>query len=147
MERNINAISDVEALVREYYDSADIAKDATNFANMTRGNNDVLLQFIEDLEEKQPSDISITSVTFNNGTVSMSAKTSNKQTIAKFIMQLKSIDNVSNVAVNSLSESKDQFGIVNSSFSLTCYFTNDITLDEFADIAEEVEEETQETEE
>lgn len=147
LQKNIDAISDVEALVKEYYDSVDISGDATAFANKTRGNNDVLLQFIEDVEEKQPSDISITSITFNNGTVSISAKTSNKQTIAKYIMQLKSIENVSNVAVSTLSESKNQYGTVSSTFALTCYFSNDISLEEFADVAEEVEEETVETEE
>lgn len=144
LERNIAAISDVEALVREYYDANDIANDALGFVNMTRGNNDVLLQFITDLEEKMPSDVSITNMSVNKGSVTISAGTSNKQSIAKFIMQLKSIDNVSNVAVSTLTEKKDANGTVSSTFNATCYFANDISLEEFADI---VEEETENTEE
>ncbi len=143
LERNIKAISDVETLVNDYYNAADISRDVTTFASMTRGNNDVLLEFIENLEKKQPSDVSLSTVTINNGSVSISAKTSTKQTIAKFIMQLKTIPNVSSVAVSTLSESKDQYGAISSTFSLTCYFSNNVTMDEF--VADTNEDEVEDT--
>ncbi len=145
LERNINAISDVETLVNDYYNAVDISRDVTTFASMTRGNNDVLLEFIENLEKKQPSDVSISTVTINNGSVSISAKTSTKQTIAKFIMQLKTIPNVSSVAVSTLSESKDQYGAISTTFSLTCYFTNNVTMDEFVAGTDEVEDTAEDT--
>ncbi len=139
LEKNIAAIADVENLVNDYYNAADISKDVIGFATSTRGNNDVLLQFIETLEKKQPSDVTIKTLTASDGSVTISATTSHKATIAKFITQLKSVENVSSISVSTLSESKDEYGVVSSSFSLTCYFSNTISIDEFAGIKETTE--------
>lgn len=134
LQKNIKELEDIEVLVNDYYQSKDIVTDASNFVALTSGNNDVLYEFIENLEAKQPSDISIRSINISDGVVSISAATSTKNTIAKFIMQLKEIPNVSSVAVSTIGETKDQYGVVYSTFSIMCTFHNDVSLEEFAGI-------------
>ncbi len=134
LNKSIKKIGEVEAIVNDYYNSTDMVADATAFAATTRGNNDVLLGFIEGLEKGQPRDISISTMTINEGSVSMTAKTSGKPTVAKFIMQLKNIDNVSSISVSSMSESKNADGVITLTFSLTCYFSNNVSLEDFANL-------------
>jgi len=83
-----------------------------------------LLEFIYALEKGQPSDVSIKSMSVANGQVSITAVTSTKQTIAKFITQLESMTGVEGVKVASTTEAKDEYGVVTSSFSIVCRFTS-----------------------
>ena len=131
VQKDIDRIKDIESVVNNYYNSKDLYKDALAFKNQTEGNNDSVLDFIEALEDVMPSDISIKSISFVNGAISMSAVTSTKETIAKFIVELEKISNVSGVFVSSLSESKDDEGVITTMFSLTCQLTkiaDEITL-------------------
>lgn len=122
MKEKIEAIKDIEIVVNDYYDAVDKLSDVAAFVGISSNSNDYLLDFIYALEKGQPSDVSIRSMTIQNGQVSISATTSTKQTIAKFITQLKGMPGVSNVFVSSTTESKDEYGVVSSSFSIVCTF-------------------------
>lgn len=126
MEEKIDAIKDIEGVVNKYYTSKDKYTDALNFAGITSSANDSLSEFIMALEKGMPSDVSIRSMSVENGQVSISATTSTKQTIAKFITQLNNMPGVSGAFVASSSENKDENGVVVSSFSITFSFSSDI---------------------
>lgn len=126
MEEKIDAIKDIEVVVEDYYNALDKLRDVTTFVNITSNANDYLLDFLYALEKGQPSDVSIKSMTVQNGQVSISASTSTKQTIAKFITQLKGMPGVSGVYVSSTTESKDSYGVVSSSFTIVCSFNSAI---------------------
>lgn len=126
MEEKIDAIKDVEVVVNNYYNSKDKLSDALNFAGITSSANDSLLEFFSALEKGMPSDVSIKGMTVNNGQVSISAVTSTKQSIAKFITQLNSMPGVSGAFVSSSAESKDEYGVISSSFSITFSFNSGI---------------------
>ena len=126
MEERIDAIKDVEVVVNNYYNSKDKLSDALNFAGITSSANDYLAEFLGALEKGMPSDVSIKGMTVNNGQVSISAVTSTKQSIAKFITQLNSMPGVSGVFVSSSAESKDEYGVISSSFSITFSFNSGI---------------------
>lgn len=49
---DVDRISDIEAIVNEYYAAKDIASDASSFQKLTENNNDNLEEFIEVLEER-----------------------------------------------------------------------------------------------
>ena len=122
VQSDIDRIENIEAVVNDYYKSYDVYSDAVGFKKLTDSNNDSLYEFINQLELSQPTDVSINSVTFSNGQVNISAKTSVKATIAKYIVELKKIANVSDVYVASLSETQNDDGVISSSFTLTCQF-------------------------
>ena len=122
----IEGLKGVEIIVDDYYNSVDKVKDVNNFVNMTSNPNDYMLEFIAALEKGMPSHVSIRSLTVENGQVNISATTSTKQTVAKFITQLKSMPGVENVFVSSDSEAKDGYGVITSSFSITFKFNSEI---------------------
>ena len=126
MEEKIDKIKDVEVVVDAYYNATDKLKDMTTFLDIATNPNDYMLDFLYALEKGQPSDVSIKSMTVANGQVSISATTSTKQTIAKFITQLKSMPGVTGVYVSSDIEQKDEYGVVSSSFGIICTFDSRI---------------------
>ena len=73
-----------------------------------------------------PSHVSIKSLTINDGSVNLTATTSTKQTVAKFITQLKGMPGISNVYVPSVTESTDAYGVITSTFSASFTFNPDI---------------------
>lgn len=125
-EEKIEKVRDIELIVNEHYNAKDKVSDVEKFVNMSSSANDYMLEFIQALEKGMPSDISIRNLTINNGQVSISAATSTKQTIAKFITQLNGMNGVSNVFVSNTSESKDEYGVVTSTFSITFTFDSQI---------------------
>ncbi len=122
----IEGLKSVEIIVDDYYNSADKVKDVTNFVNMTASPNDYILELIKSLEKGMPSHISIKSLSINNGQVSIAATTSTKQTVAKFITQLKAMPGIQNPAVPSCAESKDGYGVITTTFSVSFTFNADI---------------------
>lgn len=122
IQSSIDNIKDIDQVVDDYYTALDRFTDAESFKNLTDGNNDSLLYFISNLEAKMPSDISINSITFTNGQVSLTGTTSIKPTVAKFIQALTQTYGVEDVFVSALSESKDADGVITTNFSLTCQF-------------------------
>ncbi len=122
VQSSIDNIKDIDQVVDDYYTALDRFTDAESFKNLTDGNNDSLLYFISNLEAKMPSDISINSITFTNGQVSLTGTTSIKPTVAKFIQALTQTYGVEDVFVSALSESKDADGVITTNFSLTCQF-------------------------
>lgn len=126
MEEKIQSVKGIEIVMRDYYDSADKLRDVENFVALTSNANDYLHDFILALEKGMPSDVSIKSMSVNNGNVTISAVTSTKQSIAKFITQLNDMPGVGGVFVSSSSESKDEYGVVTSAFNIVCVFNSGI---------------------
>lgn len=122
MELKVNEIRSVEPLVNEMYNAKDIAQDILSYYTLASNSDDGLYILIEQLEEKMPSDISISSLTMDSGKVSMSCLTSTKQSVAKFIQQLKEMTYVNMPYVSAISESVDADGITTLTFNITFEF-------------------------
>lgn len=123
-QASVNTIKGIESVVNDYYEAKDIATDALAFQLLTMNNDDVLSEFIENLEKNIPSDISIRSMSVSNGEVTISGITSSKSSLGLLIQKLKSIHNVKDVLVGSESEAIDTDDVVSATFSLTCTFVN-----------------------
>lgn len=125
-KKHIDDLKGIEVVVDDYYESLDKVKDVEGFLAITENNNDHLIQFIEALEKGMPSHVSIKSLTINDGSVNLTATTSTKQTVAKFITQLSAMPGISNVYVPSVTESTDAYGVITSTFSASFTFNTDI---------------------
>ena len=146
-KRKITELKSVEDVVNDYYDSLDKVNDVKGFVSMTSSPNDYLLEMIESLEKGMPSHVSIKSLSISDGLVQISATTSTKSTVAKFITQLKSMPGVSNVNVPSTAEAKDAWGVITTTFSITFKFNEEIVtyLDDKDDNGGATDESTGET--
>lgn len=119
---DIEKIKDVEQIVNEYYNAKDKVTDLLGFTANAYSDNDSVLYMYNKLEEVMPSDISLSSLSFNNGQVSLSATGSSKLCVAKFLEELEKLDNVYDIQISGVSESKDEESKITESFSLTFKF-------------------------
>ena len=125
-KKQIAGLKDIEIIVDDYYITVDKLSDVNGFYNKTTSPNDHILAFIKALEKGMPSHVSIKSLNINNGQVSISASSSTKPTVAKFITQLKEMPGVQNVNVPNVAESTDGYGVITTNFSVTFTFNSDI---------------------
>ena len=92
-----------------------------NFYKSTKGPNDSLLRLINDMEQVMPTGMSIDSFALSDGVVSITGGGMGKESVAKFIQQMRDLKYVENVKVDFVSESMDIGGTYDTftmSFSL-----------------------------
>lgn len=121
-EEKVKAISSINDTIAEYNMAMANYNDVNSFRIMTMSNDDVLLDFISNLESYMPSDVEISGLSVENGDVSFNCLGSAKESMAKTIMQLKEIPNVLNVKAYSLAESVDDAGNTTVTFAVTLNF-------------------------
>lgn len=119
---DIDRIKNVEQIVNEYYNAKDKVADMLGFTACSYSDNDSVLYMYNKLEEVMPSDISLSSLSFNNGQAALSATGSSKLCVAKFLEELEKLDNVYDIQISGVSESKDEENNITESFSLTFKF-------------------------
>lgn len=124
LQKNVDRIKNIEDVVKDYYDSKDMASDAMAFRSLSVNNDDALAGFITSLESQMPSDISIKNMNITNGNVTITGGAGSKSSIALFIQRLSAVNNVAGVKIGSETETKDNSGIVTINFSLSCTFIN-----------------------
>lgn len=135
LEEKIAADEYIRETADEYYDAKDKYSDVSQFDVMAYNNDDYLMDFIEYLEERMPSDISITNMSVENGAATMTFTGSSKETLAAFILSLKDNQSISNIYVPSFSETVDASGVITVSCSMTCNFVNPSLYDGASDEA------------
>jgi len=123
IQEKLDKVKSIEVVVNKLYDEKDKAQDALTYYLMSSNFNDGLYKLITEFEDKIPTDSSITSMSVDNGNVSLTCVASSKESVAKFIQSLKNMMYVSNPFVAALSESKDAEGVTTVSFNVTFGFT------------------------
>lgn len=104
LEADIKAIEDVEQIAADY-ESAKAAYDSVMaFANSTYSNNELVLQFIQDLEQKLPKDTIINNFSSVDGFVEFAVTTPNKEAVADVIVAMREIDYVQSFSIPALAE-------------------------------------------
>ena len=129
LNKSIDKLSSINDIVNEYYAAKDENNDIKTFAALTADSDDSLQDFVDYLEKNMPSDVVISSFNITSGAVSISGKAGSKASVAKFIQQLQKSPSVINVDVPTISESKDNAGSVEATFSLTCTFIGTTSAD------------------
>lgn len=127
-QMSVDQVKGIESVVNEYYEAKDIATDALAFQVLTYNNDDSLAGFIASLEQNLPSDISIKSMSVNSGEVTISGVASSKSSLALMTQRLKAVKNVNEVLIGSEAEVEDNDGVKTITFSMTCIFTLDVSL-------------------
>ena len=143
-KKQIASLKSIETIVDDYYITVDKLSDANGFYSKTISPNDHLLAFIKALEKGMPSHVSIKSLNVNNGQVTITASSSTKPTVAKFITQLKGMPGIANVFVSNIAESTDAYGVITTSFSVTFSFNSDIV--KYTEVQVEEEQNTENAE-
>jgi len=123
IQRQIESLSYAEEVYKTYtlYQNGVAALDEIKASVWSR--NDELTAFLEELEDKILSDITILNATFTESGVSMSVTVPDKAAAARTIVQLKAMSTIAVVSVGSISEAGGgEDGIPYVSFSVSCAY-------------------------
>ena len=119
-----------ESSIEDIYNAYNTAKSQyDNYQNMyqyTNTPNEGLKNFIEEMEEKMPSDITVESFSSTGSQVSFSMRVTSKSAAANTIMQLRTFDSLATVATTGIDEAED--GTV--SMSVACTYADPAPLDQ-----------------
>ena len=122
-----------ESSIEDIYNAYNNAKSQyDNYENMyqyTNTPNEGLKNFIEEMEEKMPSDITVESFSSTGTQVSFSMRVTSKSAAANTIMQLRTFESLATVTTTGLDESED--GTV--SLSVLCTYSDPAPLDTSAE--------------
>lgn len=92
-------------------------------------NNEQLLQLIEDLERKLPTNTSVLSMRSSNQDLIMDMTVDSIETAAMVLMQLKTVEALENVRTASIQEQVDEYGRKEVSFSVTARYQGVSSID------------------
>ena len=128
-QERLNQRISEESSIEEIYSAYTNAKaQYDNYQNMyqyTNTPNEGLKTFIEELEEKMPSDITVANFSSTGTQVSFSMRVGSKSAAANTIMQLRTFESLSTVTTTGIDEAED--GTV--SLSVLCTYSDPAPLD------------------
>lgn len=108
LEADIKAIEDVEQIAADYESAKAAYESVMAFANSTYSNNELVLQFIQDLEQKLPKDTIINNFSSVDGFVEFAVTTPNKEAVADVIVAMREIDYVQSFSIPALAEEEGE---------------------------------------
>ena len=120
----IASIKDIEDIVNEYNDAQSTYVDAAAMYGYTENLNENVGTLIANLEDVMPSGISVTSFDSASDGVTIEGSTATYEDIAKFAINLKTIECIDQTFVGSITENvDDQSGKVMYDFVVTCVYS------------------------
>lgn len=120
----LDGIKSIEEVVAQYNAAMTRYNDVHNYTLMSVNNNDVLMKFFSDLEEVMPQGVQLVTLSIDDGIVTMTGEATSKYAVAKFIMQLKSIDNTYDIFDENIQEVIDDNLNITANFTMSLAFVN-----------------------
>ncbi|MCM1084071.1 MAG: pilus assembly protein PilM [Clostridium sp.] len=147
LNAKIDAISDIEQIISDHDQARAEYMDVLAMYNATYQLNENVRTFISELEAKIPTTVVVTGFTSTNDGINIPCVSADYDSIADFIMQLKTIECIDDAYVASIAKRADETtGEVSYEFSVTAIYvnTNPKALLVEEETAEETSEETTE---
>lgn len=114
----------IQDIYNAYVDTKSQYDDVTKMNGKTETVSDALADAIEEMEEKFPSGVKVTSLTSNGEGISMDIEVSTKEEAAKILQNLATFDAFRSVTTNGITESTDENGKITVTFSMMCTYVN-----------------------
>ncbi len=114
----------IQDIYNAYVDTKSQYDDVTKMNGKTETVSDALADAIEEMEEKFPSGVKVTSLTSNGEEISMDIEVSTKEEAAKILQNLATFDAFRSVTTNGITESTDENGKITVTFSVMCTYVN-----------------------
>ena len=123
VNRDIDAISDIEQIVQEHDNAEGVYMDAQNMYSYTENLNENVGTLIAELEDKMPKGISLTAFNSSSAGVSFTGNTKTYEDIAAFAINLKEIDCIDNTFIQSVTENAgDDKADTTYDFTVSCIY-------------------------
>lgn len=114
----------IQDIYNAYVDTKSQYDDVTKMNGKTETVSDALADAIEEMEEKFPSGVKVTSLTSNGEGISMDIEVSTKEEAAKILQNFATFDAFRSVTTNGITESTDENGKITVTFSVMCTYVN-----------------------
>jgi type IV pilus assembly protein PilM len=139
LNSQVKNYSYIEDVVAEY-DAAKANDDwAKQVMSMTSSDNDNLVEFIEELETRMPSEINILTLSASETGLTLNIEVTSMPAVAEVVSQLRTFETIAVSGVSTIASDTDDAGATTVSFSVNCLYT-ELTASE-----DDTEEETTET--
>ncbi len=125
LNKRVTEESSIEDIYNTYTTAKDRYESYQSMYSYTTTPNEELKSFLEELEEKMPSDITIESFSSTGTDVSFSMRVSSKTEAADTLIQLRSFESLSEVTTTGLDQAED--GTV--SMSVSCTYKEQASMD------------------
>ena len=147
LQQDVDRLKDIENIIAERDAAEAKVNDITAMSLATYHKNERAREFITELENKIPKEVVIKSFSTNDTGISIPCISASYDAIADFIIQLKSMDCISDAYVNGVSESVADDGTPSYVFSVVANYVDPVEqLAEAADAATEEADSDQTTE-
>lgn len=124
LNAQIAAIQDVETILNNYKAAEAKYNDIDLMFDQTRTLNENVNMFIEELEDRTPKNVLVTSYSSNDAGVTIAATSTKYDEIAKFIIELKKIECIENAYVSAINKQSGDAGDELFNFNVTCNFVS-----------------------
>ena len=121
-ELYLSSLQYIEGVYNEYATSKAEYDYLTALQASTMNRNEEIVAFIEEMEEKMPSNIRVVSMICNETSVVMSMEVTSKNEAASVIATLTEFDSLATVYTGSISETISDEGIKKVTFSVQCTY-------------------------
>lgn len=125
LNKRISEESSIEVIYNAYNAAKAQYENYQNMYQYTNTPNEGLKNFLEEMEEKMPSDITVESFSSTGTQVSFSMRVGSKSAAANTLMQLRTFESLATVTTTGIDEAED--GTV--SMSVTCTYADPAPLD------------------
>ena len=126
LNRRVSEESSIEEIFNTYTAAKNQYENYENMYHYTNTPNEELRNFLEEMEEKMPSDITIENFSSTGTEVSFSMRVSGKTEAADTLIQLRTFESLATVTTTGLDQSED--GSV--TMTVTCTYADPATMDE-----------------
>lgn len=120
--RRLEELQPVEEMYNTYLATQTLWLDAEAMYELTENHNDNLVAFVEELEQKMPSDILVISMTASADNAVMNIEIGSKEAAAKVLQELSAFETIEVVSTSGLTDAKSEDGVHLVSFSVTCTY-------------------------
>ena len=126
LNRRVTEESSIEDIYNTYTAAKGQYENYQNMYDYTNTPNDELKAFLEEMEEKMPSDITIETFSSSGTEVSFSMRVSSKSEAADTLIQLRTFDSLATVTTTGIEQAED--GSV--TMTVTCTYADPATMDQ-----------------
>ncbi|MBR1932037.1 MAG: pilus assembly protein PilM [Lachnospiraceae bacterium] len=124
LERQVNTLLPAETAHNQYVATQQLWENVRSMYGLTVNQNDQLVEFIEELEEKMPSEILVLSLSSTAGGVTLNVEVSDKNAAALVLQQLRDFNSIAIVDTTVVTETISDTGAHTVSFTVNCIYNN-----------------------
>ena len=119
LEKKLEALAGAETTYFAYTDAKTEYEVVKAYYDGTKNPTEMFYQMILDFEQVMPESVGIVDISVKNGAVEMTGISDGKDSLAKFVIELKKLPYVTNVRVEDVLDMSNELGGVTSNFNMS----------------------------